>query len=136
MNRREFLLASSCLLATPAVALAAQAYEPGLVKQLLAEGKTVFVDYTTEWCTTCAAQKRTLARLLTENPAYDDKIEFVTIDYDQFGRGELAKELGIPRRSTLVVLHGDQELGRIVAGTSSKQIKALLDTALSAAMAA
>ena len=136
MNRREFLLASSCLLATPAVALAAQAYEPGLVKQLLAEGKTVFVDYTTEWCTTSAAQKRTLARLLTENPAYDAKTEFVTIDYDQFGRGELAKELGIPRRSTLVVLHGDQELGRIVAGTSSKQIKALLDTALSAAMAA
>ena len=136
MNRREFLLASSCLLATPAVALSAQAYEPGLVKQLLAKGKTVFVDYTTEWCTTCAAQKRTLSRLLTENPAYDEKIEFVTIDYDQFGRGELAKELGIPRRSTLVVLHGDQELGRIVAGTSSKQIKALLDTALSAAMAA
>ena len=136
MNRREFLLASSCLLATPAVALSAQAYEPGLVKQLLAKGKTVFVDYTTEWCTTCAAKKRTLAWLLTENPAYDEKIEFVTIDYDQFGRGELAKELGIPRRSTLVVLHGDQELGRIVAGTSSKQIKALLDTALSAAMAA
>jgi thiol-disulfide isomerase/thioredoxin len=80
MNRREFLMASSCILATPAVALAAQAYEPGLVKQLLSEGKTVFVDYTTEWCTTCAAQKRTLARLLKDNPAYGEKIEFVTID--------------------------------------------------------
>ena len=119
MNRRDFLMTSSCFLATPSVALAAQAYAPGLVKQLLSEGKTVFVDYTTEWCTTCAAQKRTLARLLKENPAYGQMIEFVTIDYDQFGRGELAKELG-----------------RIVAGTSSKQIKALLDTALSAAMAA
>jgi len=50
-NRREFLIVSSCFLATPAVALAAQAYEPGLVKQLLSEGKTVFVDYTTEGCT-------------------------------------------------------------------------------------
>ncbi|WP_347821554.1 hypothetical protein [uncultured Planktomarina sp.] len=50
-NRREFLMVSSCFLATPAVALAAQAYEPGLVKQLLSEGKTVFVDYTTEGCT-------------------------------------------------------------------------------------
>ena len=59
MNRRDFLMTSSCFLATPAVALAAQAYAPGLVKQLLSEGKTVFVDYTTEWCTTCAAQKRT-----------------------------------------------------------------------------
>ena len=129
-------MAASCVLATPAMALAAKASQPGVVKQLLAQGKTVFVDDTTEWCTTGAAQKRTLARLLKENPAYGAKIEFVTIDYDQFGRGELAKELGIPRRSTLVALHGDQELGRIVAGTSSKQIKALLDTALSAAMAA
>jgi thioredoxin 1 len=111
-------MASSCFLATPAVALAAQAYEPGLVKQLLSEGKTVFVDYNTERCTTCAAQKQTLARLLKENLAYGEKIEFFTIDYDQFGRGELAKELG-----------------RIVVGTSSKQIRALLDTALSAAMA-
>ena len=50
-NRHEFLMASSCFLATPAVALAAQAYEPGLVKQLLSEGKTVFADYTTERCT-------------------------------------------------------------------------------------
>ena len=66
MNRRDFLMTSSCFLATPAVALAAQAYAPGVVKQLLSEGKTVFVDYTTEWCTTCAAQKRTLARLLKE----------------------------------------------------------------------
>ena len=73
MNRREFLMASSCFLATPAVALAAQSYEPGLVKQLLSEGKTVFVDYTTEWCTTCAAQKRTLARLLKDNPAYGER---------------------------------------------------------------
>ena len=118
-KRHEFLIASSCFLATPAVALAAQAYEPGLVKQLLSEGKTVFVDYTIERCTACAAQKRTLARLLKENLAHSEKIEFVIIDYDQFGRGGLAKELG-----------------RIVVRTSSKQIRALLDTALSAAMAA
>ena len=51
MNRRDFFMASSCFLATPAFALAAQAYEPGLVKQLLSEGKTVFVDYTIERCT-------------------------------------------------------------------------------------
>ena len=57
MNRRDFLMTSSFILATPAFALATQAYKPGLVKQLLSDGKTVFVDYTTKWCTTCAAQK-------------------------------------------------------------------------------
>jgi hypothetical protein len=42
--------------------------------------------------------------------------------------------LNIPRRSTLVVLKGDQELGRIVAGTRKGDIKALLDRALQAAV--
>lgn len=40
----------------------------------------------------------------------------------------------MPRRSTLVVLKGDQELGRIVAITSTDKIKALMDTALAAAI--
>ena len=48
---------------------------------------------------------------------------------------ELTQRLNIPRRSTLVVLKGDAELGRIVAGTSEAQIKDLLDTALRAATA-
>jgi len=41
--------------------------------------------------------------------------------------------LGVPRRSTLIVLKGDKELGRIVADTSKSSIKALMDTALTAA---
>lgn len=135
MNRRTFLstTAAACLL--PAFAQAAIHYKPGMVKELLADGKTVFVDFTTEWCTTCAAQKRTLRALLGDNPAYEANIVFVTVDYDIYGRKDLARELAIPRRSTLVVLKGDQELGRIVAGTSKGQIKGLLDTALNAAMA-
>lgn len=36
----------------------------------------------------------------------------------------------IPRRSTLIVLRGDEELGRIVAGTSEAQIKGLMDKGL------
>jgi hypothetical protein len=41
--------------------------------------------------------------------------------------------LNVPRRSTLVVLKGDQEPGRIVAGTAREDIKALMDLALQAA---
>jgi hypothetical protein len=37
---------------------------------------------------------------------------------------------GIPRRSTLIVLRGEDELGRIVAGTSESQIKGLMDKGL------
>jgi len=117
----------------PALTSAAQNYTPGLVDTLLAEGKTVFIDFKTSWCTTCAAQERVIGGLISENPAYSENIAFVNLDWDQYANDELSQRLRIPRRSTLVVLKGDTELGRIVAGTSVSQIKGLLDTALAAA---
>ena len=137
MKRRTFIATS---LAATAIAPAAFAmgknslkYKTGMVAELLAKGKTVFIDYTTQWCTTCAAQKRKIAALRGENAAYNENITFVTVDYDEFGRKPITTDHNIPRRSTLIVLKGDAELGRIVAGTSTKDIKALMDTALNAA---
>ena len=137
MNRRTFLATASALALLPAVAHAGIgiAYTPGLVDQLLAEGKTVFVDFYTDWCSTCAAQERAINALLKENPAYEQSVTFVALDWDKYARDELSARLNIPRRSTLVVLKGDQELGRIVAGTSKADIKALMDRALVAATA-
>lgn len=135
MDRRHFLLSSgAAILATPALAGSGIAYTPGLVKQKLAAGEVVFVDFYTDWCTTCASQQRTIKALKAENPQYE-AITFVSVDWDQHSRSKLAKELKIPRRSTLVVLTKDGELGRIVAGTRKKDIKALMDKALSAAVA-
>ena len=134
MNRRSFLLTTTAaLIATPAVADVN--YTPGLVNQLLADGKTVFIDFTTTWCTTCAAQKRNITALRGQNPAYDQNITFVTVDFDEYRNDPLTTALNIPRRSTLVVLKGNQELGRIVAGTAKSQIQGLMDTALNAALA-
>jgi thiol-disulfide isomerase/thioredoxin len=137
MKRRTFIATS---LAAAAVAPAAFAmekvtldYKNGLVKKLLAEGKTVFVDYATVWCSTCASQKRKIEQLRAENDAYDANITFVRVDYDRFGNRAISNDYRIPRRSTLLVLKGDEELGRIVAGTGLNEIKALMDTALNAA---
>lgn len=110
-------------------------YTPGIVQKALAEGKTVFLDFKASWCSTCARQERVIKGLQSDNPAYDANILFVNVDWDQYGRSDLAKSLNIPRRSTLVVLKGDRELGRIVAGTATSKIKALMDTALAAATA-
>ncbi len=136
MKRRTFMagVAASALVPFAAQAMG-MTYKPGLVDKELAAGKTVFLDFTTEWCTTCAAQKRTIASLTAKNPAYNDAITFITVDYDQYRQDPLTQRLNIPRRSTLVVLKGNQELGRIVAGTSQAQIKGLLDAALGAATA-
>ena len=111
-------------------------YKPGLVKERLAAGETVFLDFKAVWCTTCRAQERVINTLRGQNPAYDENITFINVDWDDYGRSEFARNLRIPRRSTLVVLKGDEELGRVVANTLSDDIKALLDTALTAATTA
>lgn len=135
MNRRHFILiAAAGLVATPA--LAAKTYKKGVVEAELAAGRTVFLDFYTDWCTTCRAQQTTMRKLKEANPAYEANISFVKVDWDQHSNSKLAKDLNIPRRSTLVVLKGDKELGRIVAGTSKKDIQALMDTALAASQTA
>lgn len=139
MHRRTFLAtataAAAVTAAGPALAGVGTPYTPGLVDKELAAGKTVFLDVYTSWCTTCRAQERRINALLESNPAYSANISFIAMDWDVHANSELSKRLAIPRRSTLVVLKGDDELGRIVAGTSEKEIKALMDTALSAATA-
>lgn len=133
MNRRLFLTSSLALLATPALALTGQSYTPGLVKSELAAGRVVFLDFYAPWCSTCRSQERTIKALQAANPAYAENVSFITVDWDTYGSSDLARSLNIPRRSTLVVLHGDKELGRIVAGTGKAEIKSLMDAALAAA---
>lgn len=135
MNRRFFLAASvaSLILPLPALAQDRVFYTPGLAEEAMAAGKVVFLDFWTNWCSTCAAQDRVISDLRAANPAYDSAITFITVDWDQYADGDLSKSLNIPRRSTLVALKGKTEIGRIVAGTSKADIQALMDAALSAA---
>ncbi|MGO1117458.1 thioredoxin family protein [Rhodovibrionaceae bacterium A322] len=132
MKRRLFLAAITALLmfAAAAPGHALETYTPGLVKKALADGKTVFVDYKAAWCSTCAAQERVIQALRAENPAYDQSMVFVAVDWDDYRGHDITKAHNIPRRSTLILLKGDQELGRIVAGTSKGQIKELMDKGL------
>ncbi len=139
MNRRDFLLAAAAvtlapMLPLPAVANpAARDYSPDLLAAELAAGRTVFLTFKASWCSTCAAQERAITALLEETPAYATTISFLNVDWDTWGDGDLVRALNVPRRSTLVVLKGDRELGRIVAQTGKAEIQALLDTALQAA---
>ncbi len=130
MNRRHFMLTTAAISLTPFAAFAATGwidYEEGKIQQLLGEGKTVFVDYSATWCSTCAAQGRTIDALRDANPSYDSNMVFVRVDWDTYSRHAVTTSRNIPRRSTLLVLKGDHELGRVVAGTSQSVIMALMD---------
>jgi len=135
MHRRDFLaLTAAVTLAMPLAARAETlAYTPDLLEDRLAAGETVFLDFKASWCGTCKAQGRVLAALKGENPDYEANVTFIDVDWDTWKDDMIVAEMNIPRRSTLVVLKGDEELGRIVAGTGRDEIKALMDTALSAA---
>lgn len=136
MNRRDFMwMTAAVSVALPVAARAATTdYSPDLLAAELAAGKTVFLDFKASWCGTCAAQGRVIEALKAADPAYNASISFLNVDWDQWGEGALVQQLNIPRRSTLVVLKGKQELGRIVAGTDKAEIKALMDLALQAAV--
>ena len=105
-------------------------YEEGILKSLLFEEKTVFLDYGTDWCITCASQKRTINALREEVSDYDKLIIFIYVDFDLYKEEPIVTDRKIPRRSTLVLLKGNKELGRLVAETSRRKIKDLLDIGL------
>lgn len=134
MIRRSFLAMSACAalaLATPAFAAKDSIeYMPGDIKADLAKGKTLFVDYYASWCGVCKRQGRVLDKLRSKNPAYDKAMTFYKIDWDVYAKHDVSTSRNIPRRSTLLVLKGDKELGRIVAGTDENEIRALLDKGL------
>jgi thiol:disulfide interchange protein len=134
MDRRTFLtLTALASFAVPLRALAATAdYTPEALAAALADGRVVFLDFKASWCSTCAAQERVINALIKENPAYKTAITFMNVDWDTWGESAIVKEMKIPRRSTLVVLKGSKELGRLVADTSEANIRALMDTALAA----
>jgi len=143
MNRRHFLMLTAALpatitLATAALATAARAgatldYAPGVAEAAMDEGRVILLDFKASWCTTCAAQERVLNALRAKNPAYDAAITFINVDWDQYGDGDLVRDMKIPRRSTLVLMKGRTELARIVAGTGRAEIAALLDQGVAAA---
>lgn len=132
MKRRTFFTAGAIALALPATAHAAGLveYQPGAVEKALAEGKTVLVEYSATWCSTCKRQERVINTLRGTDPAYDANIKFIKVDWDTYRRHPVTTDRRIPRRSTLILLRGNDELGRIVAGTSQSQIKSLMDLGL------
>jgi len=132
MKRRSFLALTLAAAAMPVAGKAEgfQDYTPGAIEKALADGQTIFVDYSAKWCSTCQRQERVINALRADDPAYDAAMTFVKVDWDTYKDHEVTIFRNIPRRSTLLVLRGDDELGRIVAGTGTAQIKELMDLGL------
>ena len=111
MNRRELIATVSALALIPSTSLAMgiREYTPGVVQEELDAGNTVFVDFYTTWCTTCRVQHRVIGALKSENPAYEQAISFVQVDWDVYSRSKLSRRLKI---STAVYVGGAEGRSR------------------------
>ncbi len=71
-----------------------------------------------------------LKQLRASSPKYNAKTTFMRVDWDTYKRNAVTTSRRIPRRSTLVLIKGGKEVGRLVAVTSTSRIKNLLDKAV------
>ena len=62
--------------------------------------------------------------LIDSNPQYAS-VKLIRADWDQWGRSDVLKDLGIRRRSTLIMFEDGAEVDRVIAQTSQASIDAL-----------
>ena len=70
-----------------------------------------------------------MSALIKENPDYQ-AVTVMKVDWDVHSDSEIAKEHSVRRRTTLVMLSGGEEVGRVIGSTSRDDIEALFKDAI------
>ena len=81
-----------------------------------ASGKTVVVNSYEVWCGTCNKQTKIL------DQAEKEFKDIVFLSYEQSKNKDIARQLGIKFRTTIVVYQGKNEVARIVGQTDKETI--------------
>ena len=132
MHRRTLLLsAAAAALPLRSHAYPAEVFTPALWRDLREQDRTVIFNYRAAWSLTCEIKADLIAAALAENPAYQ-RLGFVDIDWDTFGRSQLTERLKVKRHSTLLVMKRGKEIARLENEPYARRVRALLDTALAA----
>lgn len=133
MQRRDFLMLTAAVTLAPMAAKAQFVdYTPDVLQTAIDNGDRIILNFYASWCGTCNRQQRVMEDLRASNPAYDANLTMIHVDWDTHQNSDLVTWYNVPRRSTIIALKGDEELGRTVAGTSVAEIQALFDAALNA----
>lgn len=134
MNRRDFMALTAGVTLMPFTAAKADwvSYVPGLLQTAMDNNERIILDFYATWCGTCARQQRVMDQLRADNPLYDQNLTLIHVDWDTYRDSSLVTQFAVPRRSTIIALKGNVELGRTVAGTSVADLQGLFDAAMSA----
>ncbi len=103
------------ILAAPA-AQSAQMWDKAAFEAAQTAGAPILVHVTAPWCPTCKAQKPTVDKLESANPA----LKVFSVDFDS--QKEALALLGVKSQSTLISYRGKTEIGRSTAVTDPAAI--------------
>lgn len=101
-------------------------FEPSAFEAAKTAGKSVVVDVTASWCSTCRAQTKIIDSLAGK-AEYKDVL-VLKLDYD--GQKDEMRSLGAQNRSTLIAFKGAEETGRSVADTDPASVEKLFASTL------
>ena len=126
MTLRQVIV--SALLLTSAALTHAIEFQPYSAAALAAAQKAdkpVALHFHADWCPTCRAQDKVLQALKAE-PGLD--VTVLKVNYDT--EKDLKRQYKIQSQSTMVILRGDTERGRLVGDTTEAGIRTALKSAL------
>lgn len=106
-------------------ALEVTPYSAAALALAQAADKPVALHFHADWCPTCRAQGKSLSTLSTER---DLDITVLTVDYDK--ESDLKKRFRVNSQSTVVVLKGEQERGRVIGESSVDGLRQVLKSGL------
>jgi len=121
------LIVSALLLTSAALAHAIefQPYSAAALAAAQKADKPVALQFHADWCPTCRAQDKVLQMLKAE-PGLDVTVFKVKNNTEK----DLKRQYKIQSQSTMVILRGDKERGRLVGDTTEAGIRTALKSAL------
>jgi len=129
-TRRKFLATTAVAALTIGLPLSASTetvlYSHATFDNYIASKKTFLMGVHAKWCSTCDRQKRIINALREQGEPYKS-MTMLAVDWDENRKSPLIGKYNVPRRSTLIMFKDGKEVGRIVAGTSTSEIQALID---------
>lgn len=131
MQRRSFIALAAAALAVPqpGAAFESMAYRPGLLGELQDSGRPVVLHFRASWSYTCQRKQDLLHDIAAGHPDLARRVLLVDVDWDIWGKSDLADVLSVSRQSTLVALRGEEERDRVVAEPYLHRLRALFETA-------
>lgn len=115
MQRRTFLLSCPALFVPCAsVAYPAREFSSEAWREVRDNGRVAILNYRASWSLTCQIKADLIQDALAQIPAYR-ALTFVDVDWDTYGPSQLTQQLGVRRRSTLLVTKAGDEVARLLS---------------------